>query len=258
MDCIIAAGGNPQPDDPLFVYTKGAPKALIDMNGRTMLERVVDALQMANHVDRIVIIGLGSDMDQTFQRPVDQHLPNQGSMVANIMAGINWLRQVDATPRPVLFCSADIPTITGGIVDAHVESCMPLDRAIYYTFVTRQILEQRFPHSNRTYVKLKGTEIAGGDLAIAQMDLADSNPELWEALTNARKHAWKLARIVGIGTLLRYLFRQLSMGEIEAKAASILGQPVQVVLSPFAELAMDADKPAQVELLREDLRQRGV
>ena len=169
------------------------------------------------------------------------------------MAGINWLRQVDATPSG--FRSADIPTITGGIVDAHVENCMPLDRAIYYTFVTRQILEQRFPHSNRTYVKLKGTEIAGGELGNCADESADSNPELWEALTNALKHAWKLARIVGI-----VFRRDICFGKVWAnrgQSCEYFGQPVQVVLSPFAELAMDADKPAQVELLREDLRQRG-
>jgi hypothetical protein len=253
MDCIIAAGGMPRPEDPLYEYTQGKSKALLDMNGRTMLERVMDALQTAHSVERIVVVGLGSDLGMTFQRPVDKHLPDQGSMVGNTLAGMQWLRQDKPDIDYVLFCSADIPTVTGAIVDAFVESCEPFDKAIYYNFVTKETLEARFPGSKRTYVKLKGAEIAGGDMAIGNVELADSHQELWTALTNARKHAWKLARIVGIGLLIKYLFRQLSIGDIEQTAERIVEQPVQIVLSPHAELAMDADKPSQVDLLREDL-----
>ena len=49
MDCVVIAGGVPQEEDLLFSYTQGKPKACMDMNGRTMLERVVDALQDSTH-----------------------------------------------------------------------------------------------------------------------------------------------------------------------------------------------------------------
>ena len=254
MDCIVAAGGLPKPEEPLYAFTQGKSKALLDMNGRTMLERVMDALQTAHHVDRIVVIGLENDMGMTFQRPIDQYLPDHGSMVGNILAGITWLRETDPTIETVLFCSADVPMITGSIVDAHIESCQPMDKAVYYTFVTRETMERRFPGSNRTYVKLKGVEIAGGDLAIAQVVVADHNEELFHTLTNARKHAWKLARIVGFKFLIKFLFRQVSISDIEQTAERILGMPAQIVLTPFAEIAMDADKPEQVDLLRGELR----
>ena len=79
MDVIIAAGGIPQPEDPMYPYTQGKPKALIDMNGRTSLERVVDALQDSKYVEDIVVVGLGDDMGQTFKRPV-HHVPDPPSL----------------------------------------------------------------------------------------------------------------------------------------------------------------------------------
>lgn len=91
---------------------------------------------------------------------------------------------------------------------------------------------------------------------MADPTVTDSNRELWTALTEARKHAWKLARIVGLPILLKLLFRQLAIRDIEKKATSILGQPTQIVLTPHAELAMDVDKPAQVEMLRQYLEQK--
>jgi hypothetical protein len=249
------AGGIPGPDDPIYAYTQGRPKALIDMNGRTMLERVVDALQSSYSIEDIVVVGLGSDMGMHFRRPV-HHLPDQNNLVANALAGVNWLRQQKPETKVLFLCSADIPTLTGDIVDRFIELCRPFDRAIYYSFATQATIETRFPNSKRTFVKLKDLNIAGGDVALIHADLADSHHELWQAMTNARKHAWRLARIVGLRMLLKFLFRRVSLADIETTAERLINQPAKVVLSPYAELAMDADKPQQVDLLREDLRRR--
>jgi hypothetical protein len=81
VDCIVTAGGLPGPEDSLYPYTQGKPKALLDMGERTMLERVMDALQTSNHVDRIVLVGLEDDMGMNFKRPIDQYLPDHGSLV---------------------------------------------------------------------------------------------------------------------------------------------------------------------------------
>ncbi|MFL7837721.1 MAG: nucleotidyltransferase family protein [Candidatus Promineifilaceae bacterium] len=254
MDCVVVAGGLPGPDDPLFEYTQGKPKALLDMEGRTMLERVMDALQTADGIERIVVVGLGGDLGMQFLKPVDQHLPDHGGMVPNVLAGVEWLRRDKPDIGEVLFCSSDVPTVTGPVIDEFINRCRPFDKGIYYILVTKEAMEARFPHSDRTYVKLKGMDVAGGDMAIARVELADQHQDLWKALSDARKHAWQLARIVGFGTLIKYLLRRMGPAEIEEKAASIINKPVKIVLDPPAELAMDADKPQQVDLLRAELR----
>lgn len=254
MHCVVTAGGIPGPEDPLHPYTQGKSKALLDMEGRTMLERVMDALQGSKHVEKIVVVGLENDMGMQFQRPVDHYLPDQGSLVGNALAGVHWLRQEYPDMKNVLFSTSDLPTMTSANVDSFVESCEPFDMGVYYIFVTREDMEARFPVSKRTYVKLKGSEIAGGDVSMAQVDLIDEHEELWRSLTNARKHAWKLARIVGFRVLLKFLFRRLDITEIEQIAARIIDRPVRIVLNAPAEMAMDVDKPEQLELLRADLQ----
>lgn len=255
INCVILAGGIPQPDDPLYPLTQGKSKVLLDMGGRTMLERVVDALQNATTIGEIVIAGLGSDMEMTFQKPVN-HVPDQGSLLKNALGGIARMRELHPDTRLILICSADIPAITPAIVDDFIEKCAPYDKGLVYNFVDKPTLEARFPHSNRTYVKLKDAAIAGGDLTLIQADLSDHNREIWQALTNARKHAWQLARIVGLRLMIKLLLRQLSFADIEAAAERITGRPCQIMLNPHAEVAMDADKPHQVELLRADIEAR--
>jgi GTP:adenosylcobinamide-phosphate guanylyltransferase len=257
MDCVITAGGIPQPDDPVYVYTQGKSKALLDMGGRTMLERVVDALQSSQSIGDIVVAGLGDDSGMRFQRPV-RHIPDQGRMLANVLAGINWIRERKPESRNVIICSADIPTLTGPIIDKFVESCRPFDKAVYYPFVTKETMETRFPGSRRTFVKLKGVQVAGGDVVLVHADLAATHQELWHAVSNARKHAWQLARIVGLGTLLRFLTHRLDFADIEKIGQRMIDRPVKIIISLDAELAMDADKPSQVDLLRADWQQRAM
>ncbi len=255
MDCVITAGGLAQPGDPIYPYTQGKPKALIDMHGRTMLERVVDALQDAKSIDQVIVVGLGDDMGMNFKRPL-LHLPDQGSLVGNAISGIRLARSQNPDNEMVLVGSADIPTITPEMIDEFVESCRPFDKAMYYNFVTQEVMEQRFPGSNRTFVKLKGVRVAGGDMMMVRVTLADSHHDLWEALAHGRKHAWKLARIVGFRFLLKFLLRQVGPADIETTFERIIGQPTKVLLSPHAEMAMDGDKPHQVDLLQEDIAGR--
>lgn len=252
MDCVVIAGGMPSPEDPMYAYTQGKPKALLDFGGRTMLERVLDGLQGAPSIKNIVVVGLGSDLGMTFQRPV-HHLPDQGSLVANTIAGVAWLREQNPDTGVIITCSADIPLITLEMIEAVIALCQPLDAMYYYTYVTRPTMEKRFPGSNRTFVKLKGAEIAGGDLGLLHPSTIDDNQELFEALANARKHAWKIAKVVGFMMLFKFLFRRLGLKDLEKEATRILGGEALVVELPYAELAMDADKPHQVDMLRAEL-----
>lgn len=251
MDCVVIAGGLAGPDDPIYKYTQGKPKAILDMNGRTMLERVIDALQDAKQIDDIVVVGLGSDMGMTFKRPV-HHLPDNGSLVRNGLAGLRWIMEQKPDTTHVFGSTGDVPLMTGEMIDYFIESSQPFDHGIYYNFVTEDVLEKRFPHSTRTYVKLKGLNVAGGDIGIMGTAVLQQE-HLLETLSNARKHAWKIARIVGLRMLLKLIFRQVSIKDIEDTAERLTGVPVKVVMNPHAEIGMDADKPEQVELCRREL-----
>ncbi|MEM7113265.1 MAG: nucleotidyltransferase family protein [Chloroflexota bacterium] len=249
MDCVITAGGVPKPDDPLFAYTQGKPKALLEINGRSLLNHIVTAFHQASTVENIVVVGLDAAAAPELANYAT-FLPDQGSLLANGLFGISWLRQNKQLTGPVLMSSSDIPTITPTIIDHFVNICHPFDRSVYYNFITRETLEKRFPGSKRTYVKLKGLEIAGGDLMMAQSELAESHYDFWQAGINGRKHAWKLARTVGWRTLLKLLTRRLSLSDIEDVTERIFGTPSKIILNPNAEIGMDIDKPNQLELLR--------
>jgi hypothetical protein len=57
----------------------------------------------------------------------------------------------------------------------------------------------------------------------------------------------------GVDTLLLILLRAITLKQLEKRVCKRLGVNGLVLPSPFAELAMDVDKPGQFELLRQDL-----
>ncbi len=259
MHCLVLAGGVSQPDDPLFTLTNGRPKALLEMAGRPMVAWVLEALAAADAVDEIVIVGLEREDAEAAGVPSDfplHYLSDDGSMLANVMAGAAYIRQHWPDTTIVMGASADIPTITGPIVDRFHAACHPWDKDIYYNFVTRDVIEARFPDSARTYTRLGDLEVAGGDLIMATLAAIDSQQTLYEAVTAARKQPWRIAQLVGWRVLLRMLFQRLTLADVQQTAERATGQSVTILLSEDAEIAMDADKPNQVALLQNDLAQQ--
>lgn len=254
MHCLILAGGTIKPGDPLYELTQGRPKALLPIGDKTMLEWVAAAVQGSRQVEEVVVVGIdaAAAADLQFARPV-HFLPDNGSMIANMRAGTTYIAAQWPDAQAVLGVSADIPAITSEIVDGFVESCRPWDAAVYYNFVSRQTMEARFPGSNRTYTHLAGMDVAGGDMSMARIGILEENTALVEAASKARKQPWRVARLVGLPFLVRFLLKRVTLADIEHTATRLVGRPVKVLLSPNAELAMDADKPSQVELLRREL-----
>lgn len=254
MDAIITAGGIPGPTDPLYPYSQGKPKALIDIGGRPMIEWVIEALQGSETVDDVVVVGLDSSDGAALHtiRPID-FLPDEGSLVANGLAGLRWARQNRPEAEAVIGCSADIPHLTATLVDQLATACRPYDRLFYYILVTKEVMERDYPGAQRTYVPFAGgLEVAGADLFLSRLDLLDTDPQLWEKITNARKRPLQMARLVGWLTPLRLLLGRLSIEEAAAIGGRVLGadRPIGLVYSPQAAVAMDGDKPHQIEMLR--------
>lgn len=229
------------------------------LNDRPMLAHVLRGLSDSRYVEQVVVVGIEAREGEEATLPYLpstvqlQFLPDQGGIISNARYGLEWLEANRPQKGEVLISTADIPLLTGEIVDAFVDQCMPFDHLAYYNVVTRETMEGRFPRSNRTFVRLQGAEIAGGDLIVAQSRIVHTNQQLWEALSDARKHAWQLARIVGPVTLLKLLLRRLSLAEVEQLASRMFAAPIRILISPYPELAMDADKPDQVALLRHNL-----
>jgi len=256
MDAFVAAGGIPQPEEPLYPYSKGKSKALLDMAGKPMIQWVLDALSEAKKVDNVIIIGLPEDSPITCKKDLF-FVPNQGRMLDNIETGINKILEVNPGAEYVLSVSSDIPGITGEMIDWLIDASMQTQHDMYYGIVKREVMEARYPNSKRTFTKLADMEVCGADMHIVHHTMT-TDPEhlaMWDVLIGKRKSPLKQAASIGFMTLFLLLARRLTLtGAIEriTKRLNITGR---AIMWDYAEPAMDVDKPHQLELLRTDLAQ---
>ena len=144
MDAIVTAGGIPQPEDPLYTYSHGDSKALIDVAGKPMIQWVLDALGDAKSVDNVIVIGLSAKSGVTCKKPM-HYVSNQGRMLSNIVAGVNKALELNKNTKYVLLVSSDIPALKAEMVDWLVETCMQTKDDLYYGICPREVMEKRFP-----------------------------------------------------------------------------------------------------------------
>ncbi len=255
MDAIVLAGGIPQPDDPLYTYSNGDAKALIDVAGKPMIQWVLDALGDSKQVRNVIVIGLSPKSGVTCKKPV-HFLSNQGRMLANVVAGVNKALELDRKTQYVLVVSSDIPALKPEMVDWLVDVCMETKDDLYYGICPREVMETRFPDSRRTYTKLKDIELCGADINITHVRMATEHLDLWEALIGTRKSPLRQAGIIGLGTLFQVATRSIAMQDLVEKVSKRIGIQGRVIVWQHAEPCMDVDKPHQLELLRADLEKQ--
>ncbi len=255
MEAIVTAGGMPKPDDPLYAYSQGRPKALIELGGRPMIQWVLDAMGDSANVDRVVVAGLADQHGLTCAKPM-AFVPNQGGMLQNIRAGV--LKALEINPRAefVVNVSSDIPATEGGMVDWVIDEALKTEHDLYYSAIARAVMESRYPGSNRSYLKLRDVEVCGGDIHIIRAKLITSHQELWERLLESRKSVVKQAALIGFDTLFLLLIRRLTLGGGVQRVNHRLGIRGRVLLCPYAEIAMDVDKPFQLDIVSADLQRK--
>lgn len=253
VDAVIMAGGIPAPNEPLFVYTQGRPKALLQMGGRSMLEWVVEALEGAASIRRIAVGGLtGAEVALSARKPL-VFAPDQGSMMGNVQAGLARLAQAGALSPWVLLVSVDIPAITAAMVDWSVTTSLQTEHDGYYSLIAREKMEARFPGSRRSYFHFKDGVFTGGDMNLLATKLVAESHPLAPALIEARKNIFRQASLIGLDVYVLFALRRLTLDDAARMVSQRLKIRGRALICPYPEVGMDVDKPWQYDLVKRDL-----
>ena len=252
MNVILTAGGSSIVGEPLYELAHGKPKALMNIAGKPMLQWMLDALSEAQSINRVILVGLDEDIPMQCNKPLTI-LPNQGGIFQNMFAGTKKLQQMEPSAQKIIALSSDIPCIKGEMLDWFTQMILQSDEEVYYTVITRQTMEERYPGAKRSYYRLKDVEICGADIHAFDISVITHRPELWQRLIETRKSAFKQASLIGLDVFLALLLRLWTLDKIAARVTARIGIRGRTILSPFAEMGMDIDKPSQYQLVVQDL-----
>ena len=252
MNAILTAGGIPKPDEPLYPYTQGGAKAMLDVAGKPMIQWVLDALSGSESIEHVVVIGLPATNNLICTKRLS-FIENQAGMIENILAGIEFLQKETPQTDEVLIVASDIPAITPKMVDWLVKILRGSDCNVFYNVISRQVMEAQYPGSHRTYVRLRDIEACGGDMNVIRTSALFAGDSSWKRLVDARKSPMKQASILGFDLLLGVMLHLYSLTQVEALVSKRLGIRAKAIICPYAEVGMDVDKPHQLEIMRLDL-----
>lgn len=255
MDAIVTAGGIPLPGEPLYAYSNGDSKALIDVAGKPMVQWILDALGESKKVKNVIVVGLSAKSGLTCAKPL-HYVSNQGRMLANIVTGVNKSLELNPKNEYVLIVSSDIPALRGDMVDWLAKTAMETRDEIYYGVCPREVMEARYPTSKRTYTKLKDMEVCGADINVIHVNQVTRHLETWEALIGNRKSPLRQAGIIGFDTLIQLALKQFTLDGLVQRACERIGVKGRAIIWEQAEPCMDVDKPHQLEIMRADLEEQ--
>ena len=134
---------------------------MIDVAGKPMVQWVINALDAAPSIGRIVVVGLEESSRLTSRKPLFFH-PDQGSFFANIAAGISRLSSLESAAEFGLGISGDIPGIKPEMLDWLAAEGASAKLDAQYLVVRREVVEARFPGSGRTFLRFRDGHYCGG------------------------------------------------------------------------------------------------
>src|SRR5205807_10415419 len=186
--------------------------------GRPMVEFVLAALRQAASIRRIALVG-PLPLPPAVAACVDVAVGEGGTMLDNVAAGLDAL----GGAGPVLAAGADIPLVTPRAVDAFVRAAQALDAEIVYGVVRREDVIREFPRARKTFVRLRDGTLTGGSLILLRPQaLARARPVIERAI-RARNRPSELARLSGLGALVRVLTGTLALDGLGRLAVGLPG-----------------------------------
>lgn len=217
-------------------------KALLQINGRAMIEYVIDAIDRAAISHKTIVVGPHDELGDILENKTDGIVEGNGSIMDNIRKGIKYL----GNDRRILICASDIPLITPQSIQNFVERAEQSGNDFCYPIIEKRVNSIRFPEMERTYVKLKQGIFTGGNVFYMSPEVADKGLFLGDRLIRSRKNPLAMAGIFGPGLMLRMLTGTLSIENVEKRVLKLTGIKAGVIVTEYAELGNDVDKASDV------------
>ena len=252
---LVLAASRPQ--DPVARHAGQSHKALVPVGGVPMLIRVLRVLRASRSIGGIAVC-LEAGAPVAGAEPELQALLADGAVTLIDAASTpsrSVLAALGTLPLPLLITTADHPLLSAAMIDRFC-AAVPVDADAAVAVVRASLLQRSYPNAIRTYYRFAGEGYSGCNLFLLQSPDALRVVELWTRLERYRKQPWRLIAEVGPLALLRFLLGRLDLEGAMHHLSTRVGAKVRAVEMPFAEAAIDVDKPADLELAEAILARR--
>lgn len=232
--------------DPVASFAGVSDKALIDIGGMPMLQRVVEALRAAG-AERI---GVSASSEPVVRLAADlgcEMIPAESGPSASAAQGFARIG------APMLLTTADHALLRPAWITDFL-SQVPPDADVAACLARRERIEADVPDTRRTYLRFADGAWSGCNLFYFATQRAAAAFDLWQQVERDRKRPWRIVTRLGPAMLVRYLLGQLTLQDALARLGKRAGLSAAAVESPHGLAAVDVDKPDDLVIARRLVR----
>ncbi len=239
---LILAGSRAGVVDPVAAYAGVPHKAMILLQGTTLLARVAAALRGAG-ARRIAVSADHPAVLIEAMRLGLEVIPPAAGPSDSVARGF------DVLGAPLLVTTADHALLEPEWVARFIADAPASDVAAL--LARRPEVEAAAPGTRRTWLRFADGSWSGCNLFWLATPQAAAAIGLWREVEADRKRPWRIVRRLGPGLLLRYLTGRLTLATAIRHLGRRAGIEAAVVATPFGLAAVDVDKPADLDLVRQ-------
>lgn len=255
---LVLAGSRPGGVDPVAAMAGVRYKCMAPIGGRPMVERVLAVLAASSRIGQIVLV---ADPDcGAAGLPLAAELMAEGRLrivppaqtpATSVLAALDGIAH-----RPVLVTTADHALLDEAILHQFLSGAIASEADVAAGLASAEVILRDYPDTRRTFWKFRDGRFSGANLFALTTTSADAAVAFWRRVEAERKRPWRIVRLFGIGSLLLYLGRRLTLEGAFRRASATIGARVRPVVIGIAEAAIDVDKPSDVVLVEEILKRR--
>lgn len=264
---LMIMAGSPPERDALMEYADVDYKTLIEIEGKPMINYVIDAIIAAEIASYILIVGLPEakiTLPDTFDHDKISFIHIEGPLYKKTIGGGAELDRLsqdnpelfpDKGNRYMIMMNGDIPTVTPEAIHDFLDQIGEPDAKFYHSASHRDSMEATFPGSKRSWIHIKGkNDYCGGDIDLVDVDTILENQELIQQISENRKLVVKALLKLSPFFMIKYLLRRISLEQVEDILTKMFGFESRVIICNHAEIVFDIDKPNQLDIAREYIK----
>ncbi len=249
----IVLAGQRSAADPLVQRSNAGCKAMIEIDGKAMLQRVLDTLAASQQVDRRIISG--PDLQQLDPQSAIRTLVDSGDVdwqAPQSSPSTSAWHAMQTVPAgtPILLTTADHPLLSAEIVDEFCRQSRVHDLDVAAGLAPYELVRQAFPDMKKTVMHFKEGDYCGCNLFTFMTPEGRDAARFWRKVEQERKNPFKVIRALGWASVLKYLLHRLTLREALDNLSNKLGVRAGTVLLPWAEAAVDVDSISDHDIVQ--------
>lgn len=249
----VILAGERAPRDALRDHTGVACKALLDIDGTSMIRRVINALEGAASVSSIHLSG-----------PTEACVATDAGLSGLIAEGrADWtaaaaspstsayqmLNRVPAT-QPVLVTTADHPLLTSEIVDHFCRGSAVSECDVVIGLAPYDLVRTAYPDLKKTVLRFRDGHYCGCNLFAFLTQDGRRIADFWRQVERDRKKPLVVISLLGVWAVLRYRMGWLTLHDALALLSRKVGLKIGAVILPYAHASVDVDSVADYLLVQ--------